>query len=229
MTYKGKKFSVLGDSISTSDGYNPPDYAVFYQGEMKYQSGVYAIDDTWWGIVVKTLGGELIKNDSWSGSLVCKHPLAEVSSYGCSKKRTSSLGFKDISPDVVMIFMGTNDLGMNMKIYPSCEEERSNLSIFTVAYKTMLSEIKRNYPNAEIMCITLPKVSEREQIPYYMNFVGDRLADYSAAIKKCAEDEGCRVIDLHNSPLKYISIDGCHPSNQGMQEIAEEILKIINQ
>lgn len=229
MTYKGKKFSVLGDSISTLNGYNPPDYAVFYQGEMKYQSGVYAIDDTWWGIVIKTLGGELLKNDSRSGSLVCKHPLAEVPSYGCSEKRTSSLGFKDISPDVVMIFMGTNDLGMNMKIYPSCEEEKGDLSIFTVAYKTMLSEIKRNYPNSEIMCITLPKASERECVPYYMNFSGDRLADYSAAIKKCAEDGGCTVIDLYNSPLKYNSIDGCHPSNQGMHEIAEAILKIINQ
>jgi len=218
MTYKGKKFSVLGDSISTLEGCNPPDYAVFYQGEMKYRSGVYAIDDTWWGIVIKTLGGELLKNDSWSGSLVCKHSMAEVPSYACSEKRTSSLGSGDIFPDVVMIFMGINDLGMNLKISPSC---------VAVAYKTMLSEIKRNYPHAEIMCITLPKVSAREQIPYYMNFSGDRLADYSAAIKKCAEDEGCTVIDLNNSPLKYSSIDGCHPTKQGMQEIAEEILKIL--
>lgn len=227
MTYKGKKFSVLGDSISTLEGCNPPDYAVFYQGEMKYRSGVYAIDDTWWGIVIKILGGELLKNDSWSGSLVCKHPMAEVPSYACSEKRTSSLGSGDIFPDVVMIFMGINDLGMNVKISPSCDAERSDLSIFTVAYKTVLSEIKRNYPHAEIMCITLPKVSAREQIPYYMNFSGDRLADYSAAIKKCAEDEGCTVIDLNNSPLKYSSIDGCHPTKQGMQEIAEEILKIL--
>ena len=163
--------------------------------------------------------------------------MAEVPSYACSEKRTSSLGSGDIFPDIVMIFMGINDLGMifmgindlgmNVKISPSCDAERSDLSIFTVAYKTMLSEIKRNYPHAEIMCITLPKVSAREQIPYYMNFSGDRLADYSAAIKKCAEDEGCTVIDLNNSPLKYSSIDGCHPTKQGMQEIAKEILKIL--
>lgn len=32
--YFGKKFSILGDSISTLDGYNPIGYHLFYTGEI---------------------------------------------------------------------------------------------------------------------------------------------------------------------------------------------------
>lgn len=47
--YFGKQFSVLGDSISTLDGYNPLGYNLFYFGENCFRSGVREMKDTWWG------------------------------------------------------------------------------------------------------------------------------------------------------------------------------------
>lgn len=38
--YFGKHFSILGDSISTYEGYNPYDYKVFYNGESGTKSDV---------------------------------------------------------------------------------------------------------------------------------------------------------------------------------------------
>jgi len=90
--YQGKYFSVLGDSISTLAGWNPPDHAVFYNWEHKRPSGVLGPEDTWWGKVIDALGGQLLMNESWSGSLVCKHPRCEIESYGCSDVRTGNLG-----------------------------------------------------------------------------------------------------------------------------------------
>ena len=45
MKYSGKYFSVLGDSISTFEGYNPADYAVFYDRDRKLGSGIITAED----------------------------------------------------------------------------------------------------------------------------------------------------------------------------------------
>lgn len=55
--YKGKYFSILGDSISTLQGYSEPEYAVFYDTTRKLESGVLTSLDTWWGQVIEQLGG----------------------------------------------------------------------------------------------------------------------------------------------------------------------------
>ena len=57
--YKGKLFSVLGDSISTLEGYSVPSDAVFYEGANKLYGDIYAPADTWWGQIINSLGGEL--------------------------------------------------------------------------------------------------------------------------------------------------------------------------
>lgn len=66
--YSGKYFSIMGDSISTLDGYNPKGYNVHYKNEISASSGVYGFDDTWWGIVIKHFGAKLLVNSSWSGT-----------------------------------------------------------------------------------------------------------------------------------------------------------------
>ena len=76
--YAGKRFSVLGDSISTFEGYNPPEYNVFYNREKQKVSGVERVEDTWWKKVIDTLGGELLVNNSWSGSLVARQQDQEI-------------------------------------------------------------------------------------------------------------------------------------------------------
>ena len=154
--YNGKRFSVLWDSISTFQGYSHPDDAAFYDTSRKLELGVLTPSDTWWGQVIEWLGGELLVNNSISGSTVCWHPLYEIPSYACSKKRTSSLSKDGILPDVIMVYMGTNDWGCGTRIHYDerydCTKETP--ALFSVAYRMMIERLKNNYPNAEIWCIT---------------------------------------------------------------------------
>lgn len=223
--YKNQYFSILGDSISTLAGYNPPENAVFYIWENKRQAEIFTEKDTWWGHVIHSLGGTLLVNDSWSGSLVCKHPACEIPSYGCSDERTAGLGKENLKPAVVMILMGLNDYGWAMR--PEAEGEEQNLAVFSVAYETMLRKIQHNYPNAEIWCITLP-VSTWSQNPDFVPTVcrgGWRLTDYCRVIRNCAEKTGCRFVDIFDPCAPYDTIDGYHPTAGGMKTIADAVLR----
>ena len=224
--YKEKKFSILGDSISTLQGYSEPDYAAFYDTAHKLKSGVLTPSDTWWGIVIERLDGELLVNNSISGSTVTRHPLYEVPSYACSDERTSSLHRDEIAPDVIMIHMGTNDWGSGVRI---SDGERKSTALFSAAYRAMLSKIKNNYPSAEIWCLTLPissySSSSGFEFPYF--YGGRHIYEYCKEIASCASEFGCRTIDLYefSKSEPYDTIDGFHPNAQGMQSIAKGVLE----
>ena len=215
---EGRKFSILGDSISTLAGYNPPECAVFYDRENKRLSGVYTPEDTWWGQAINALGGQLLVNHSWSGSLVCKHPACEIESYGCSDARTGALGTEEQTPDVIMILLGLNDRGWGMRVTPGGGE--NGLSVFSVAYAAMLEKLKRNYPEAEIWCLTLPHGKDGE----FQGAFGRQIADYCEAIRRCGEQVGCRVVDIYRPDQPYDTLDGYHPTAEGMKIIADAVL-----
>ncbi len=223
-TYQNKFFSILGDSISTLEGYNPPNCGVFYDWVNKYKSGVFTPDDTWWGQVVQRLGGRILVNNSYSGSCVCKLPAMEIESYGCSDKRTSALGMGPLNPGVIIIFLGTNDWGKGLPVFPT--EFRSGLSVFATAYEAMLTKIKTNYPNAEIWCLTLPcsYPSQNPNRPFPTHFGGRDIADYCTAIRECATRAGCKVVDIYKPQSPFEAFDEFHPSADGMKTISELIL-----
>ena len=105
--YCGKQFSILGDSISTLVGYNPRGYKVFYQGDNCKKANVEVYTDTWWGEVLKFFDADLLVNNSWSGSRVSGFGKLFLS--GCSDERTSLLHINDVKPDVILVYLGTND------------------------------------------------------------------------------------------------------------------------
>ena len=225
--YQTKIFSIFGDSISTMEGCSVPAEAVFYEGMMRYQSGVYTQKESWWGQVLAGLGGRLLVNDSFSGSTVVKRAGYEIPSYGCSVERTSSLGKGNVVPQVIFVFMGTNDWGYGVKIYPS-EGEENDLGVFSVAYGKMLENLRSNYPCAEIVCFTLPQCLEehREQKGVFSP-VGRSLGAYCEAIRACAFACGCEVVDLYSCCPPFETVDGFHPNAQGMKTIARAVLSAL--
>lgn len=209
-SYKDKNFSILGDSISTFYLYSPRSY----YGIGNYSergSGVNTVNDTWWMQVINGLCGKLLVNNSYSGSLVAAHPQCRDESYACSDMRTSQLGSTSTNPDVIMIYMGTNDCGENIKL----RGEDGDISRFENAYRAMLEKVKRNYPLSEIWCFTLGKAENRD-----CTYMGD----YCKIIRDCAQSEGCKLIELYDQPKCYATIDGVHPDADGMKTIAELVL-----
>lgn len=227
--YEGKLFSILGDSISTLEGYSVPKYAEFYEGFRKIEAGIFVSGDTWWGQVINALGGTLLVNNSFSGSTVIDIPAFLVSSSSCSDERTSSLHRGDNMPDVIMVFMGTNDWGSGVKLKPENESEEGNLGIFSCAYESMLEKLSKNYPSAELWCFTLP-ISQSKRYPQFefpYKYGGKHIRKYCDVIRECASRCGARIIELYNYGEPHDTIDYFHPSREGMVTISNKILEQI--
>ena len=228
--YHGKYFSVMGDSISTFEGVSPSWYNIFYTAERKCEADILTSDNTWWGIVIDRLGGKLLVDNAWSGSLVSKLPQCEIESYGASDERTEFLGTDEISPDVVMVYIGTNDWGWDVPIDPPVGHEE-DVGFFLSAYTVMLRKIRRNYPDAEIWCFTLTNsdrmLDSNFSLPFTKN--GRPFAEYCRAIRECANQEGCKLIDIYRTDKGYRTIDGLHPDAEGMRQIADLVLDVLQE
>ena len=63
-----KKVSILGDSYSTFQGYNPDNYRPFYPDA---NNDVKEVEQTWWSLYIDAKGYELDKNNSWGATTIC--------------------------------------------------------------------------------------------------------------------------------------------------------------
>ena len=205
MNYAGRKFSILGDSISTFRGITTDDPNTFYGRVMCEKGGLRDVNDTWWMRVINGLGGIFERDNAYAGSCV-----ADGWGLGrgmCSRERVGALG----EPDVILIFGGANDMGFGVPA-----------DVFRDAYALMLARLRERYPAAEIFCGTLiggRKVLEDE--PYFMGEEpGLSTEPFSGIIRTCAADAGVRVVDLAAAGLLYDAIDGCHPTAGGMEQLA---------
>lgn len=225
--YKNKLFSILGDSVSTLDGYSYPTDSAFYSGMNKFRSDVFAPEDTWWGKVISDLGGRLLINNSFSGSTVTVRPGCVFPSYACSDERTSGLGDFQRKPDVIMVFMGVNDWGHGARVAQNEDESEEDFSVFTTAYRSMLTKLKKNYPDAEIWCLTLPtgKIDSNEGFAFPYTFRGHHIEEYCNVIRACAEEQACRLADVYRNGEPYETFDGFHPSVIGMEQIAKTLIE----
>lgn len=199
------EISILGDSISTYEGFNPLNYPVYYRGDQAYENGISSVNDTWWKQVIDAVDGELCVNNSYSGSLVTGNFFPSA----CSEERCSGLHGRDI-PDIILVFMGTNDRGYGIEVQK-----------FHEAYRTTLRRIKKNYPDAKIICATLLSGYRKdgEGKPNAESTAVE--SDYNDAIRSAAEKEGCLLADLALSGKRYETLDGCHPTKNGHRTIAE--------
>lgn len=228
--YYGKQFSILGDSISTLSGYSPKGYKVFYDGEHCEKSGVIDMKDTWWGKVIDFFGGELLVNNSWSGSRVTRLPDSNTQfPSGCSDERTNHLHINNVTPDVIIVYLGFNDWANGVNIYSN---ETHVLDVFfddcfSEAYEMMINKLKENYPKAEIWCCTLNTtyMSSNKSFNFPYKHRGIHIEEYNTKIKDIAENYDCKVIDLYAHHLPCDTIDGSHPNMNGMNTLATLVVR----
>ena len=222
--YKNKLFSVLGDSISTLEGYTSPDHAAYYDTEHKLLSGVFTPAYTWWGQAVKALGGTLLVNNSFLGSTVCRRRGCEVPSCGCCDERTSSLHTGGVLPDVILVFMGINDWGCGIQPEAKSEADTRDPYVFSTAYGMMLSKLKENHPLADIVCLTLPVSLYKKGEAFPFRYGGIHIEEYCGVIRRVALEHGCRIADLYAFAEPYSTVDGFHPDAKGMETLAQAVI-----
>lgn len=235
-----RKFSVLGDSISTFEGYTPDDWSICYTGDFIPNSGVLTVDDTWWMQVIKYLDGELLANGAWSGSVV------EGTAFptGASMERAEALAKDGVAPDDILVYFGINDYGWGSgyaqiaggspnapkELVATCPDAgaiagvapEGTVANFEAAYSTMLFNVKSLYPNVRIWCSTLlpGRIVEATQPTFPTSFRGVSWLEYNEAIKRAAAKNEAFVVDAAAFGYDYEGIDGTHPTKKGMSQMA---------
>lgn len=205
--------TILGDSISTFSGYNPRDYAVYYDKNMQAQNGLKSVDDTWWARVIHSMRAGLCVNNSYSGSRVT----GEAFPAGASEERLRNLGTEQNDPDLILIYMGLNDFAGGVDLISSLDSFG-----FEDSYDIMLKTIKNNYPSAIIVCGTLmPTTVKGRNTPELSgNAAGIGLEEYNETIRLMAQENHCYLADLARGVEKCDTLDGFHPTARGHSAIA---------
>ena len=207
---KGKYLSILGDSISTYKGVSNDITAnstiganpYFYQGE-------FPLYRTYWMQIIKAFDMRLCVNNSQSGG-----NLSGVDDFSSGVNRAEHLSRDGgITPDLIIIFIGINDLGRGVDI-----------SVFSANYEKTLNKIKTKYPETKVCCMNLPD----------RGYLKQRTEAFNNAIDTAVIKAGSNffVADLFHSQLNgdlYYdhTVDGLHPSESGMEIIAGIIEKAI--
>lgn len=241
----GLKFSIMGDSISTFEGCTPDGYALFYNDERLETSGVTSPSDTWWSHVARALGGEILADDAWSGSMVDGAGFPAAKS---PERAAALLGEDGQTPDVVITFIGINDYGWggaaaqaagHSHAMPKCIDLASvpeqvagaapadAAEQFGNAYRTMLRNIRAMAPDALVYCVTLLPGRTRgvDHPEFAYRLRGVHLDEYNRAIREAAAAEGCRVADVRAFGHDYESLEGTHPTNLGMRQFASMVVR----
>ena len=149
---KGKKLGIIGDSISTYNGYIPTGYSPFYPA-----NNVTSVGLTWWQQLINNTGMQLCVNASWSGSTITGNQDDTTGSVGCSDARVNALTASNGDvPDIIIVYIGINDFGKNNGIVcgnyrgkTSISQER-NVTSISDAFGILLSKLQTKYPKAQI-------------------------------------------------------------------------------
>lgn len=208
-----KTLSILGDSISTYQGYSndPEANHTIFANPVFYKSQ-FPPEKTYWMRILSNLGLSLCVNNSWSGGNLSGK---DDSTSGLNRAHNLANN-KGESPDLIILFMGLNDLGRNV-----------DSNIFAEDYKETLHIIKKKYPTAAVCCVNLP---DRDI------YLRKRAEIFNAIIESsvAAMGDNFFVADLFRSRLNndfYYdnTLDGLHPDEDGMRIIAEIVEESIKQ
>ena len=230
--YAEKKFSIVGDSISTFTGYVPSGNAVYYTG---FNAGVSSVDDIWWKKLIDALDASLLVNESWSGSRVTT---TNGEDSAACMTRCESLGTDSDNPDVIIVYIGINDFnnGVSIGTYDGSGDFPTVTTTFREAYAIMLNKILTKYKQAEVWVCTLPYCERTgENIFPESNGNGDLLKTWNDAIRELAYLFGVKVLEHANCGLTYQNMDeymgdysagdGLHPNASGHSLIANNDIR----
>jgi len=202
-----QRVSILGDSYSTFQGYIPDgNEAWYYTPVDTSRTDVDNVTQTWWWQVINQAGCLIEKNDSYSGATVSYHGYNnEDYSPRSFITRLPRLG----SPDVILIFGGTNDdwAGAELGEYQYDHFTRDDFYSYRPALAYLLQQSKERYPNVKIYFIINSELQKE-------------LVESTKVI--------CRHYDIPYIELKDIDKKQNHPTVKGMKSIAQQVLEFIN-
>ena len=198
--------SILGDSYSTFKGYVLPDSNyVWYPQEKAENNDVQDVRQLWWHQLIREHGYRLCQNNSFSGATIC-HTGYNGEDYS-DRSYCTRLWYLG-SPDMILVFGGTNDTWAKSPIgdFQYSNWSRHDLFKFRPAMAYVLANLQNRYPGTEIYVIINDILSE----------------DVTVSMKTICDHYHVSYIQLHNIDKQW-----GHPSQKGMRQIAEQVAEAI--
>ncbi len=206
---------IFGDSYSTFAGFVPEGYALYYPRTEAGENLVREVSQTWWHQVMKEANLNLVQNNSWSGSTIGNtgygnSDCSESSSFIYRFKQLVANGFfTENKIDTVFIFGGTNDSWSDAPLGEIKYGDWSHSDLYSVLPSIcyLLNLIKVTLPRTRIYCLINTEIKP----------------EITACLKEASEKNG--II-----PITFDSINKTnnHPTVQGMVDIKNAVLKVLN-
>ena len=239
---KGKKLSILGDSISAFTGHTAG-YTPYYTGS---NSGVDRYTQMWWQVLCDKTGMVPLVINAESGSAVTQleeqYHIAKIPM--SSDERTAGLNSGATNPDVIIIAGGVNDYtyAMSAQSEPLDWDGHSAPTIsnsFTEAYACMIKKLQTNYPNAIIIALstwfTMRGTDNGYTLTHGVNSHTYTQQDYNNKIKAVCEQMHIPYIDVSNigfnrnnfypTYAEDSSTVPTHPNAKGQKVMGEAIAR----
>ena len=249
--YKGKKLSILGDSLSTYGGSpSTPNTNRYSDGTYTYlgnrcrypQDGSVSgetflltdVKQTYWMRLIEDFEMVLGVNESWAGSRVTWDGTTESTDIGATKHIASTTRIGHLgsngTPDIILINAGTNDIG---NAVPIGTFNTDDPSAYTQAEINVLPVA--TFADAyRTMLIRLQKAYPTSELivmlPNYTNtyYTPTEADAYCEIIKEACDYFGVKWIDMRTSgvtiynKMAYLP-DGTHYNTDGMDKAFENL------
>lgn len=205
-----KTLAILGDSYSTYEGYVPEDYLSWYdRSGNAHENDVADVSDTWWKRLCEEKQMELVANCSYSGSAVCYTGYPDYDGEKTSfvyrmHREFGELLEKNIMPDIIVIFGGTNDFWNQSPIGEIVygRQSAADLLYFAPAFCNVVEYMRDHFPESRIVTV-----------------INDDITSQIRDIQR----EVSRHYQVECIELSQIDKQNGHPSRHGMRQIAEQI------
>ena len=210
-----KNVIIFGDSYSTFIDSIPEGYAPYYTGSRESGPDIHSADESWWGMLIKETGWNLVRNDSWSGSTIGYrgYDNADYSKTSSFIFRLEKLADEDFfranNINTVLVFGGTNDSWCGAELGEEMYTgwQREDLYKVLPAVGCYFTKLRETLPDAEIYGICNSGIKQ----------------EIIDAIKHACDRIGAKTITLTE-----VEKEEDHPTARGMVEIKDQILKAIN-
>ena len=212
--------SILGDSISTYEGYIPSGNLAYYN-----DNNLGSVNYTWWYPLVNGKF-RLCVNNSWSGRYLTTN---DPNTSRCAVNAFNKLHTSSTSPDVILIYLGTNDFNNNVQLgHFTGTIDENDTTTFANTYARMLRDIYTNYPNARVYAMTLGFINKGNR--GLTNGNGVRIHDYNEEIRNVCSFFNTKVIDIYNLGFNLENatthvLNGSHPNAYGLKGIKNRVQK----
>ena len=225
---QGKNVSILGDSITTFEGYSDnPKYNSTLSLTANipfYKPSATEVDNTWWMRVVKDLNANLLVNNSCGGLCILRPDgpdgVKRADNLHCD---TGSL--RGTLPDVVFVYLGTNDVFVKNEVGNFEDIRWDELVIengktyaepknVVEAYAIILHKIKTLYDNPDVFCLNVLE-NNSTSVTKINSEIAKVATYFDASLVDIANQSG-----ITQKTLSKFTMDTIHPNDDGMKLIA---------